>query len=195
MIDDYRTETWVCHSQGQVLGQLSGKSEAAYCAIRNRIPRLFEAAMKFPIRQFLEPGFRCPLPAQRLEPERLVAKQHFPAQLVLDQVAGQDLRLGDPWFVEHMSPPKTVVSGLAPQLLQGPQPGVAPGLDDVVLLAGPASDRQWIVEPALSLDGFLDYLELCVLVAPGVALVAPDQGYLQQKLSHGDWIARPIQRP
>ena len=150
--------------------------------------------MKFAPREIIQPAFSGPLPAQRLEAARLVDEQHLAAQLVLDQVAGQDLGFGFPGLVQDMGVVESVIPGLIPEFLQRAQAGVAAGFDDVMLFTGPACHGERIVDAALRQDRHLDLLELGIGVLAGILLIATDLGHIQQQLRRDDGIAGPVQR-
>ena len=90
---------------------------------------------------------------------------------------------------------KALIPRLVPEFLQGAQPGVAAGLDDVVLFAGSSGHREGVVDAALRQDGRLDFLELGIGVLAGILLVAPDLGHIQQELGRNDGVAGLVQGP
>lgn len=174
---------------------LGREAQAGDGTPRNRKSGLLQSPVELAVCQLLGSIFRRPLPAQRLEAARLVDEEHLAAQLVLDQVAGENLGFGFPGLEQHMGVMEALVPGRFPEFLQGAQARVAAGLDDVVLFTGPARHRERIVDAALRQDRGLDLLELGIGMLAGILLVAPDLGHIQQELGRNDRVAGLVQGP
>ena len=103
----------------------------------------------------------------------LVDKDEVAPQFIFPQMCQQDVGLPGPGPQQAMNPAKPRRTGLPVKLFQNPQAGVAPGMDHVLRLVGPAGDDQRLVH-ALCADRGLDAVVFGVLCAPRIALVDLD---------------------
>jgi hypothetical protein len=103
----------------------------------------------------------------------LVPEAHLAAQLVLDEVRGKHVAFRAPRPEQDDELAEALLPRLRPQLLNRKQAGVAAGLDDEVLVAGPSRHGEWIAD-ATRTYRFLDLGKLRIAGPSRVVLVGTD---------------------
>ena len=105
----------------------------------------------------------------------LIEESEVAAQIVLLQVREQHIGLPGPGLEKTLQMEKARLTGLLEELLEHPEPGVAPRLDHEIGLVRSARDHQRL-HHALGADGSLDAVVLGIGTVPGVVVVGLDFG-------------------